>query len=263
MYDPDVVRSLFDLWEHTDITGDPGEPISRWTVPYVNHMLLDRWLPPEGTALDAGCGRGVEAVRIARRGLSVTALDISPGLLRHARRRAEAASVLDRITFVEADLTEKLPLPQDHFDICLALTGVLSHTRDRHREAAANLVACCRRGAIVLVSVNSYLGKIRQYLAEARLDEAQHLADTHFTHTVSDTFEDYCFTPAELTDLFAGLGCHLQEITSAPSVGAMGYPDLSAADFARALALERRFLGTPELLGAGEQLLAVFTKRAP
>jgi SAM-dependent methyltransferase len=260
MYDPDVVRSLFDLWEHTDITGDPGEPISRWTVPYVNHMLLDKWLPPEGAALDAGCGRGVEAVRIARRGLAVTALDISPGLLRHARRRAEAASVLDQITFIEADLTEKLPLPQDHFDICLALTGVLGHTGDRHPDAAANLVACCRPGGIVLVGVNSYLGKIHQYLVEARLDEAQHLADTHLTHIVSDTFEDYCFTPAELTDLFSDLGCRVEQITSAPSVGAAGYPDLPEPEFARALDLERRFLGAPELLGAGEQLVAVFRK---
>jgi SAM-dependent methyltransferase len=260
MYDPDVVRSLFDLWEHTQVEGEPGDPVSRWTVPYVNHMLLDRWLPPEGTAFDAGCGRGVEAVRIARRGLSVTALDISPGLLRHARRRAEAASVLDHITFVEADLTEKLPLPQDHFDICLALTGVLGHTGDRHREAAANLVACCRRGGIVLVGVNSYLGKIRQYLAMGKIAEAQHLADTHFTHTVSDTFEDYCFTPRELADLFASLGCRLEQMTSAPTVAADGYPDVAEAEFAQALELERRFLGTPELLGAGEQLVAVFRK---
>jgi SAM-dependent methyltransferase len=261
MYDPQAVRSLFDLWEHGEFHGDPGEPISRWTVPYVNHMLLDPWLPPQGSALDVGCGRGVETVRMARRGLSVTALDISPGLLRHARRRAEAADVLDSITFVEADLTEKLPLPEDHFDICLAFTGVLGHTGDRHRDAAANLVACCRPGGIVLVGVNSYLGKIRQYLAMGKIEEAEHLADTHLTHIVSDTFEDYCFAPPELTDLFADLGCRLEQMTSAPTVAAVGYPDSPDADFARALALERRFLGTPELLGAGEQLVAVFRKR--
>jgi SAM-dependent methyltransferase len=260
MYDPDVVRSLFDLWEHTQVEGDPGEPVSRWTVPYVNHMLLDRWLPAEGRALDAGCGRGVEAVRMALRGLGVTALDISPGLLRHARRRAEAADVLDHITFVEVDLTDKLPVPHDHFDICLALTGVLSHTGDRHPDAAANLVACCRPGGIALVGVDSYLGRIRQYLAMGRIADARRLADAHFTHTVSDTFEDYCFAPGELTDLFATLGCRLEEVTSAPTVAADGYPDVAEAEFARALELERRFLGTSELLGAGEQLLAVFRK---
>ena len=261
MYDPQVVRRHFDQWEHGGINGDPGEPISRWMVPYVNHMLVDHWLPAEGSALDAGCGRGVEAVRMARRGLLVTALDISLGLLRHARRRAAKAGFLDRVTFVEADLTEKLPLPEDYFDICLALTGVLGHVGDRYREAAANLVACCKPSGLVVVSVQSYLGKIRQYLLQSKIDEAQHIADTRFTQTVSDAFEDYCFTAGELGDLFAQLGCRLEQMVSAPTVAADGYPDLSETDFARILKLERHFLGTPELLGAGEQLVAVFRKR--
>ncbi len=77
MYDAQVVRKHFELWGHDEIKGEPDEPISRWLVPYVNHMLIDRWLPTEGSALDAGCGCGVEAVRMVRRGLSVTALDIS------------------------------------------------------------------------------------------------------------------------------------------------------------------------------------------
>ena len=141
MYDSDVLRRHFDLWEYNEIQGDPGEPVSRWLVPHINHILLDRWLPADGCVLDAGCGRGVESVKMARRGLQVTALDISPGLLRHAYRRAEMAGLLNQINFVEADLTEKLPLPEDHFDVCLALTGVLGHVGERHREAIANLVA--------------------------------------------------------------------------------------------------------------------------
>jgi ubiquinone/menaquinone biosynthesis C-methylase UbiE len=90
---------------------------------------------------------------MATRGYEVTAIDISPGLLRHARRRAEMAGLVDRITFVEADLTERLPLPEGHFDVRLALTGVRSHIGDRHREAAANLVACRRPGGLVIVGM--------------------------------------------------------------------------------------------------------------
>ena len=261
MYDPDIVRRLFDMWDD-EIRGDPGELVSRWLVPHVNHMLLDRWLPARGRALDAGCGRGVETVRMARAGLLVTALDISPGLLRHARRRVAKAGMLDRVTFVEADLSERLPLPENHFDICLALTGVLGHVADRHRDAAAHLAACCRPGGLLLVGAQSYLGKIRQYLVQSKIDEALHVAETRYTHTVSDTFQDYCFTSGELIGLFDRLGCDLEEMTSAPCVAADGYPpDLPEADFARVLALERRFLGQPELLGAGEQIVAVFRKR--
>jgi 2-polyprenyl-3-methyl-5-hydroxy-6-metoxy-1,4-benzoquinol methylase len=261
MYDQRVVRELFEKWGHEQVEGDPGETLSRWIVPHVNHMVLDRWLPREGSALDAGSGCGIEAVRMARRGLAVTALDISTSLLRHAGRRAEKAGVLDRISFVQADLTQRLPLPEDYFDICIALTGVLGHVGDRHRDAAANLVACCKPGGLVIVGAQSYLGRIRQYLDMGKIAEAEHVADTRFTHTVSDTFEDYCFTSAELAHLLEELGCRVEEMVSAPTVAGAGYPDLSADDFARVLELERRFLGAPELLGAGEQLVGVFRKK--
>jgi SAM-dependent methyltransferase len=262
MYDSDVLRRHFDLWEYNEIQGDPGEPVSRWLVPHINHILLDRWLPADGCVLDAGCGRGVESVKMARRGLQVTALDISPGLLRHARQRATIAGLVDQITFVEADLTEKLPLPEDHFDVCLALTGVLGHVGERHREAIANLVACCRIGGLIFVGVQSYLGKICQYLTEGRIDDAVHVADTRYTHTVSDSFEDYCFTVSELTNLFVDLGCHPEQIVSAPSVAAGVYlPNLTDEYFTCVLELERRFLGSPELLGVGEQILAIYRRK--
>jgi SAM-dependent methyltransferase len=233
---------------------------SLWTVRHVNHLVLDRWLPSEGAALDAGSGHGIETVRMARQGLTVTALDISQALLDHARRRAEVAGVRDRITFVRADLTEPLPVPAGHFDVCLALTGVISHTGARHREAMANLVACSRLGGLIIVGVDSYYGKIHQYLLEGRLDDAEHLADTHSTSTVSDTFEDYCFTPKELTDLLAALGCAPLALVAAPAVAPYGYVGASDEAMQRGLALERRFLGVPELVGAGEQLIGVFRK---
>ena len=261
MYDAKAVRDLFERWGHEEVVGDPGETPSRWTVPHVNHMILDRWLPAKGTALDAGCGHGIEAVRMARRGLTVTALDISASLLRHAHRRAEQAGVLDRITFVLADLTEPLPVPPSSFDICIALTGVVSHTGARHRDALANLVGCCKPGGLVIIGVDSYYGKIRQCLHEGRVDDAQHLADTKLTHTVSDTFEDYCFTPQETLELLDALGCEALEMVAAPTVAAYGYVGAPEEDLQRGLALERRFLGTPELLGAGEQIVAVFRKR--
>ena len=261
MYDASAVRSLFEKWGHDDIIGDPGTTLSRWSVIHVNHMILDRWMPAEGTVLDAGCGVGVEAVRMARRGLTVTALDISASLLQHARTRAEIAGVLQSISFVQADLTEPLPLPRDHFDMCDALTGVISHTGSRHRQALANLVACCKPGGLVLVGVDSYYGKIRQYLHEGRVEDAQHLADTRYTHTVSDTFEDYCFTAQELTDLLTTLGCTREAMFAAPAVAPYGYVGVSDEDMWRGLELEQRFLGTPELLGAGEQIVAVFRRR--
>jgi len=90
--------------------------------------------------------------------------------------------------------------------------------------------------------------------------EAERLADTRLVHTVSESFEDYCFTPEELRDLLADLGCSMLEMTAAPSVAAYGYVGAPDEVMRRGLELERRFLGTPELVGAGEQVVGVFRK---
>ncbi len=45
MYDAHAVRALFEKWGHEEVTGDPGEMQSLWTVRHVNHLVLDRWLP--------------------------------------------------------------------------------------------------------------------------------------------------------------------------------------------------------------------------
>lgn len=261
MYDQKVVRELFEKWGHDEVQGDPGETTSRWTVPHINHVILDQYLPNEGTALDAGCGLGIEIVRMARRGLNVTALDISASLLRHAKGRVEKADLLDQVTFVQADITEPLPLPADSFDVCVAMTGVVSHTGSRHRNAISNLVACVKPNGLIILGVDSYYGKIREYLDTGRIDEAEHVADTRYTHTVSDTFEDYCFTAGELAGILNNLGCPTISILTVPSVGPYGFDIDAPVDVQqRRLALEHRFLAVPELLGAGDQMVGVFRK---
>jgi SAM-dependent methyltransferase len=58
-----------------------------------------------GTALDAGCGAGAEAIWLASRGWQVTGADIAAGALSHAAERAAAVGVGDRVRWVRADLT--------------------------------------------------------------------------------------------------------------------------------------------------------------
>jgi SAM-dependent methyltransferase len=60
-----------------------------------------------GTALDAGCGEGAEALWLAAQGWAVTAVDISSVALARARERARARGSAggDRVAWVEADLS--------------------------------------------------------------------------------------------------------------------------------------------------------------
>ncbi|GAA1620509.1 class I SAM-dependent methyltransferase [Catellatospora bangladeshensis] len=61
---------------------------------------------PAGSALDAGCGRGADALWLARRGWQVTAVDVSPTAIGQAEQLAAAAGgdVAANISWVAADL---------------------------------------------------------------------------------------------------------------------------------------------------------------
>jgi SAM-dependent methyltransferase len=77
-------------------------------------------LRPKDTprVLEIGCGQGRDAIRRARNGLEVVALDLSPVAI--ARARAAQPGDVD-ITWKEGDYAEGLDFPDDHFD------GVYSH----------------------------------------------------------------------------------------------------------------------------------------
>src|SRR5207248_6279307 len=63
--------------------------------------------------LDYGCGHGMAAVVLARRGARVTAFDLSPGYLEEAAARARANGVV--VLPVQAD-GERLPFADGAFD---------------------------------------------------------------------------------------------------------------------------------------------------
>lgn len=58
-----------------------------------------------GTALDAGCGAGAEAIWLATRGWQVTAADIATEALARAAERAAASGVAQRVQWVAVDLS--------------------------------------------------------------------------------------------------------------------------------------------------------------
>jgi SAM-dependent methyltransferase len=84
-------------------------------TPYVEAILNEL---PVATALDAATGTGRHALRLARRGVRVTAIDQSPEML--AVARAHAAREGLPITFHEGDLGDMLPFPDASFDLVLS-----------------------------------------------------------------------------------------------------------------------------------------------
>ncbi len=75
--------------------------------------------------LDVGCGDGLNAILFAKMGARVTGIDVSPGALALARRRAEVNGVAERTAFVCAPL-EAAELPGGAFDVIWG-DGILHH----------------------------------------------------------------------------------------------------------------------------------------
>jgi SAM-dependent methyltransferase len=99
-------------------------------------LALRRWLKKamDRDALDLGCGVGRWSLRMARRARSVTGVDLSPTMVREARRRAESRRLSAKCRFLVADATH-LALGKK-FGFILGVT-VLQHILEDERWHAA------------------------------------------------------------------------------------------------------------------------------
>lgn len=94
-----------NYWEdHWDV--GPGAAHELPANPY---LAAETAHLPLGSALDAGCGTGAEALALAERGWQVTGADISRAALTAAARRAEDSPNGEGVTWVETDLATWVP----------------------------------------------------------------------------------------------------------------------------------------------------------
>lgn len=99
------------------------------------------------TLLDVATGSGNAALEAARRGATVSALDLTPELLDAARARAAAEGL--EIVFVQGD-AEQLPYEDGAFDRVTSVFGAM-FAPDQERTAA-ELLRVCRPGGTVAVT---------------------------------------------------------------------------------------------------------------
>ncbi len=91
----------------------------------VSDMLKMMEVEAQSTVLDAGCGPGVHAIRVAKAGHNVCAIDLSKAMLEQAQQRVEAEKMLDNIQFYQKDLTQ-LDFPDSSFHYVFSW-GVIIH----------------------------------------------------------------------------------------------------------------------------------------
>jgi SAM-dependent methyltransferase len=132
--DPVMNRRL--LREHLDQNHDGASrriPVIERQVARLARLIA----PPPARVLDAACGPGLYAVRLARRGWSVAGVDTGGAVLRHARRLAREAGV--DIDLRRADLRE-LELDAE-FDAVILVYFILEGFPGREQVAVLRRLA--------------------------------------------------------------------------------------------------------------------------
>lgn len=174
-------------------------------------------LSPGSSILDVGCGTGRHAVELARKGFSITGIDLSAGMLALARDKAGAANV--EIDLIHADAST-FSLDK-RFDavicICEGSFGLLGGGDDAVEHPLAilrNVARSLRPGGKALFTMLSAFKMIRERTPEdieqGRFDPLTMTTSTE--HSPREGLPAIClreraFTPTEITLLFqlAGL----------------------------------------------------------
>ncbi|CAN5299303.1 class I SAM-dependent methyltransferase [soil metagenome] len=137
-----------DRWDNRYACSEPAT-VDQIALPAVFEPHAELF-PTSGHALDIACGRGLTAVWLARRGMDVLGLDVSPVAVAQAEELAHVAGVATRCRFGVADLDDGLPAdaPAD---------VVLCH-KFRDFRLDGPLLSRLAPGAMVAISALSEVG---------------------------------------------------------------------------------------------------------
>jgi len=146
-------------WERTfgdmvywDFDGVPSELAVKSSVGFMERAME---LSEGASVLDLGCGLGLHAIELVRRGYVVTALEWSEPFLEAARRNAAEAGVA--VQFVQGDMT-KLTYEAE-FEAAILWGngfGMLSH--EENVAALQGMARALKRGGRALIDTQNYTG---------------------------------------------------------------------------------------------------------
>jgi SAM-dependent methyltransferase len=148
-------------WDATYISRPPADTEPRPPGIFAAHAAV---FPVTGTALDLACGQGAGAIWLARRGLDVLGVDVSPVAIAMARTHAQRFGVAARCRFTVADLDDGLPAgPPVDVILCHRFRDPRLDHAIVDRLAPGGLLAIC-----VLSEVGSTPGPFRAARGELR-----------------------------------------------------------------------------------------------
>ena len=150
-----------DIAEHYD--SDPERENTRLERHQLEHDLtwcyLNQYLPTHGSILEVGAATGGYTLELARRGYSITAVDLSAANMELCRKRLAGEGRQGQVRLVLADARDLREVTARDFDVVL-LMGPLYHLVEEtdRKEALQEVFDRLRTGGIVFSSFISRFG---------------------------------------------------------------------------------------------------------
>ncbi len=141
------VKEAYRNREESSVASGKKDAFPLWAYVHgTEYTSIAEHIPAGATALDNGCGDGTLAIMLAKRGVIVTACDISEANITKARRHAEEAGAETAIRFLVAD-AENLPFENNSFDWVVS-SHVLEHLPS-FEKGLAEIRRVTKRSAVI------------------------------------------------------------------------------------------------------------------
>jgi SAM-dependent methyltransferase len=181
--------------EHREPDFDPAAQPAKWDARYRERegaiwsgrpngrLVAEVAALTAGQALDVGCGEGADAIWLAQRGWTVTAMDISEVAVSRAREASHPAGV--SVEWVCADVLQT-PLPARSFDLVSMQYPALPKAAGE--AGVRRLLDTVRPGGLLLAVYHDLDDEHREHMKSRGVDPAEYVGADDLLRLLGDDF---------------------------------------------------------------------------
>lgn len=161
---PDDISDIQKYYDNT-VEQEDGRLERHQLERDITWRYLDKYLPARGRILEIGAATGVYTIPLAKRGYSITAVDLSPGEIGLCKKKIAEVGLGDKVTCHTADARDLSGIPGKNFDVVL-LMGPLYHLvlEEDRKKALEEVYKRLKSGGVLFSAFATRYGIWREIL---------------------------------------------------------------------------------------------------